>query len=221
MDLISKSTPLRILLVEDSEHDRVAFRRSFKKSQVPCEITECEHAEAALGLIKSDASQFDIMVADYKLPGITGLDLCKGLLAEETPFPLVILTGTGSEKLAVEALKAGVNDYIIKDPSQCYFELLPVVLREVVRKHVDRLACKRTEQALRESEEQLHSLIQNIQAAVVVHGPDTKIIKCNKASQNLLGLTEDQLLGKKAIDPLWRFFNGNVSLIIYSIISIK
>ncbi|MFC1798642.1 PAS domain S-box protein [Thermodesulfobacteriota bacterium] len=70
---------------------------------------------------------------------------------------------------------------------------------------------KRAEKALRDSEEQLHTLLQNIQAAVVVHGPDTKIIKCNKASQKLLGLTEDQMLGKKAIDPLWRFYNEDGS----------
>lgn len=70
---------------------------------------------------------------------------------------------------------------------------------------------KRVEEALRESEEQYRSLLQNIQAAVVVHGPDTKIIKCNKLSQELLGLTEDQLLGKKAIDPSWKFFNEDGS----------
>jgi two-component system, cell cycle sensor histidine kinase and response regulator CckA len=70
---------------------------------------------------------------------------------------------------------------------------------------------KRANEAMRESEEQLLSLLQNIQAAVVVHGPDTKILKCNKASQELLGLTEGQMLGKKADDPLWIFLNEDGS----------
>jgi len=55
------------------------------------------------------------------LPGISGLYLCKELLDEETPLPLVILTGKGSEELAVEALKAGVDDYIVKDPGRGLF----------------------------------------------------------------------------------------------------
>jgi len=65
----------------------------------------------------------------------------------------------------------------------------------------------KSEESLRDSEEQLRSLLQNIQTAVVVHGPDTKIIKCNKASQELLGLTEDQMLGQKSSAPIWMLFD--------------
>ena len=71
---------------------------------------------------------------------------------------------------------------------------------------------KRAAKTLWESKEQLHSLLQNIQAAVVVHGPDTKIINCNKLSQELLGLTESQMLGKQAVDPAWKFFNEDGSV---------
>ena len=53
----------------------------------------------------------------------------------------------------------------------------------------------------------MYALLQSIQAAVVVHGPGTEIITCNKAAQELLGLTEEQILGKKAIDPAWNFCN--------------
>jgi len=45
--------------------------------------------------------------------------------------------------------------------------------------------------------EKLASIVENIKAAIVVHGPDTKIKKCNKVAQELLGLTEEQMLGKK------------------------
>jgi PAS domain S-box-containing protein len=68
-----------------------------------------------------------------------------------------------------------------------------------------------SDSALRESGEQLNTLLQSIQAAVVVHGPDTNIIKCNKTSQELLGLTENQMLGKESIDPYWKFLNENGS----------
>ncbi|HEX5337624.1 MAG TPA: PAS domain S-box protein, partial [Gallionella sp.] len=65
---------------------------------------------------------------------------------------------------------------------------------------------KRAEEEIRQSEEQYRTLIQKIQAAVIVHGADTKILTSNSMAQELLGLTEDQLSGKMAIDPDWHFF---------------
>lgn len=65
---------------------------------------------------------------------------------------------------------------------------------------------KLSEQALRESEVKYRTLIQKIQVAVVVHGADTGILTANPAAQEILGLPEDQLLGKTALDPVWHFF---------------
>ena len=73
----------------------------------------------------------------------------------------------------------------------------------VLRTRIER---RQAETAMRESEEKYRTLIQNIQAAVVVHSADTQIIISNSMAQEILGLTEDQLLGKMAIDPAWHFF---------------
>ncbi len=70
---------------------------------------------------------------------------------------------------------------------------------------------KLMEDALRDSKESLHDLLQNIQAGVVVHGPDTKIKDCNKVALDLLGLTKDQMFGGKAIDRSWKFYNEDDS----------
>ncbi|MFC1841300.1 PAS domain S-box protein [Thermodesulfobacteriota bacterium] len=62
------------------------------------------------------------------------------------------------------------------------------------------------EQRLRKLEKDKRwSLIQSIQAAVVIHSSDTKIVQCNQIAQNLFGLTENQMMGKEAIDPVWNF----------------
>ena len=68
---------------------------------------------------------------------------------------------------------------------------------------------KQMKAALRESEDKYRTLIQKIQTAVVVHGPDTQILICNPTAQELLGLTENQLLGKTAIDKDWHFLNAD------------
>ncbi len=71
---------------------------------------------------------------------------------------------------------------------------------------------KQVEETLRASEEKYRTLIQKIQVAVIVHGTDTGILTCNSKAQELLGLTEDQLLGKTAIDPDWHFFREDSSV---------
>lgn len=161
----NRSKRLRILLVEDNEHDRIAFRRAFHKSQVECKITECVRAEQALERLRADTSSFDLVVVDHKLPGISGFELCKTLLVEETPLPLVLLTGKGSESLAVDALKAGVDDYIVKDLSESYLDLLPVVLLQAVRSYADRTARQQAEEKLLTYHQRLRSLASALSLA--------------------------------------------------------
>jgi PAS domain S-box-containing protein len=166
MNPTETSSRLRILLVEDDEHDRLAFHRAFEKSSVACEIRDCIWAEEALLQVLADASLFDVVVVDYKLPAMSGLDLCKELLGKKTPLPLVLMTGRGSQELAIEALKAGVDDYIVKEHGQGFLDLLPVVLPEIVRKHGDRVARQRAEEALRKAYDELEQRVQERTAEV-------------------------------------------------------
>lgn len=141
--------PLRVLLVEDNKYDRQFVCEALRKHFSATEVTECEQAEKALRLLRADASSFDVAVVDHVLPGMSGLDFCRTLLAEEIPVPLVILTGRGTEQLAVEALQAGVDDYVVKDLDEQWLELLPLVLGKVVRRHADRLSRQQVEDQLR------------------------------------------------------------------------
>ncbi|MDY7010557.1 MAG: ATP-binding protein [Planctomycetota bacterium] len=143
------SNRIRILLIEDDRHDVTAFGRAFKKAERSALITTSERAEDALKQLRTTPESFDIAVVDHKLPGISGMELCKTLLAEKVPLPLVILTGNGSEDLAVESLKAGVDDYVIKKPDEGYLNLVPLVLTEAVRKYEDRQARREAEESLR------------------------------------------------------------------------
>jgi len=70
---------------------------------------------------------------------------------------------------------------------------------------------KRSEKAMRREQEQWQRLFRSIQVAVVVHDADTKIIKCNRVAQELLGLSEEQMLGKEISDPVWKFLREDGS----------
>lgn len=132
--------PLRILLVEDDEFDVAVFRRAFLRSQIPCKILRCSRAEEALTALREAKVDLDLLVADHHLPGITGLELCRALLDKNAPFALALLTGGGSEQIAIKALKAGVQEYIVKDSNPEFLEILPLVLRQVAWRHRDQLA---------------------------------------------------------------------------------
>ncbi|MCP4538633.1 MAG: PAS domain S-box protein [Chloroflexi bacterium] len=217
------SDPLRILLVEDSEHDVMAFRRAFKKSQIFSEITHYVRAEKALERLGTDPASFDLVVTDHKLPGMTGLELCLELLERETPLPLVILTGTGSEHLVIKALKTGVSDYLVKDPDYGYLDLLPVVLPGVVQQYEDRLARQQAEEgqhkalaarekalvrvleathALRESEEQFRKLFEQSNDAIIIHTMDAQIQDVNSRMVEMIGYEKDVLLVMTVTDLL-------------------
>lgn len=76
---------------------------------------------------------------------MTGLELFREVRAQNVTIPFVIITGAGSEYLAVEALKAGVDDYIIKDVAQGFLDLLPILLPEVLQNYRNRAARQHVE----------------------------------------------------------------------------
>lgn len=183
----NKTRHLRILLIEDSEHDFIAFRRAFQKSKTSIEITRFVRAEDALERLMVDTSGFDLVVSDYKLPGMSGLELCKRLLDKNFSFPIVMLIGTGSNGLGVEALKSGVDDYLIKDPELGYIDQLPIILLDTVRKHSDRLASKQPDADM---------VYSNILYPVIIED-QTELIRCFSPNGSLTFVN----------DPYCRTFN--------------
>ncbi|MBI5185028.1 MAG: response regulator [Nitrospinae bacterium] len=187
---------LRLLLVEDSEHDRLAFHRALKKSGVPCEIIEFERAEDALARLKSGESPYDIIVSDHNLPGLSGLDLFRELLARKISLPLVLLTGSGTEETAVEALKAGVHDYIIKDELGGYLDLLPVTLIGVVKSHREKWLRIQAEEKLKAAREHAQRLIDSSLDMIISADKDRNVVEFNRAAQEIFGYTKEEVLGK-------------------------
>jgi len=85
--------------------------------------------------------------------------------------------------------------------------------RQVIVAHENITERKRVEEALRESEDRLRHLVHHLHSGVVVHAPDTQIIIANKQAATILGISIDQMKGKTAIDPAWRFVREDESIL--------
>jgi signal transduction histidine kinase/FixJ family two-component response regulator len=103
-----------ILIVDDSETDRFTYRRYLESSRdLGCNILDSESAEDALELCYRDCP--DVILLDYVLPDMNGLEFLQDLAEHLETLPLVIMmTGQGREAIAVEAMKHGARDYLVK-----------------------------------------------------------------------------------------------------------
>jgi two-component system, sensor histidine kinase and response regulator len=104
--------PLKILIVDDDQVDRMAVRRALKTAQVQTEIAEASTCAEAITMLKTVS--FDCAFLDYQLPDQDGLALVQMIRSEGILSPLIMLTGQGDEQIAVELMKAGATDYLSK-----------------------------------------------------------------------------------------------------------
>jgi len=190
-----KSRPFRILLVEKSEHDFLAFRRAFEKSRFAYEITRYVRSEDALERLEADAASFDLVVTEQKLPGMSGLELSKELIGLKMSLPMVLLTGAESESLPLEALKTGFDDYLVKDTTRGYPGLLPVLLLNVVRKHEYRREIKRAEKE-NMTLAPYDAISENLTEMVCRLLPDRTLTYVNDACCRYFSKKREELLGQ-------------------------
>lgn len=134
---------LRVLIVDDSFEDREILKRYLKKvSEYHFQLTEAKDVEEAIGHINHLPP--DLMFVDFNMPGATGIDLLEKLRKfNNYDFPIIMLTGEGSESVAVSAMKIGVGDYLIKD------EINPNSVRIAIIATLDRFNMEKTIEAQR------------------------------------------------------------------------
>ncbi|VAX20495.1 hypothetical protein MNBD_NITROSPINAE02-170 [hydrothermal vent metagenome] len=190
--------PLRIVLVDDSEADRLAFSRAFKNSDIKSEITFFTTAEEALELLLSQPDSFDIVISDYALPDLNGLDFLKAALDAKILAPLVLLTGSGSEKIAIDAFKAGIHNYIIKDSACQYLDVLPDTIYEIAQARHYKDHIVHVEEALEESDKRYRTLVELLPDAVVVH-TDRIIVYANQAALEIMGVPSIEKIAGKSV----------------------
>ena len=114
----------KILYIEDD----AGLARLMEKRMERFGLTVDTAGTGEDGIRKFHENTYDVILVDNYLPGISGLDVLKKIHPGEFDTPLIFITSSGDERLAIEALKSGAADYMIKDPGQTYFDLLPSVM---------------------------------------------------------------------------------------------
>ncbi len=143
---------VRILLVEDDQDHAELIRRTLGRQDPPIAVTAVNGGDACLAALAAEMPS--AVLLDYSLPGMSGLDVLERIRAAHFSVPVIMVTGQGDERVAVQAMKSGAADYVLKTSG--YAATLPTVLHKVLKQHAlaednERLYAE-TQRRLRESE---------------------------------------------------------------------
>jgi two-component system cell cycle sensor histidine kinase/response regulator CckA len=183
----NETHPLRLLHLEDNSDDADLLRHTLAAEGLKFEIVHAANRqkfEAAL-----DGSHFDLIITDYSIPGWNGLEALARVRHHNPEIPFIFFSGALGEERAVEALKGGATDYVLKDRLA---RLAPVIRRALSEVEVQR---KRTqaEQALREAESRYRTVFEQSPEAIVLLDPQTTLpLDFNDAACRLLGYSRPQ-----------------------------
>jgi len=142
-----KDRKIRLLLVEDDKVDQMAFERFARSENLPYDYTIAGSLAEAKEILKSIS--FDVIIVDYMLGDGTSFELFD--LFKD--IPVIVTTGTGNEEVAVEAMKLGACDYLIKDPEDNYLKTLPSTVELALKR-------KQTEKELQNYHDRLESMVK-------------------------------------------------------------
>jgi PAS domain S-box-containing protein len=203
---IKNRQSLRVLIVEDSEDDALLIIRDLKKGGYNAAYKRVETAAAMKKALNE--KQWDIILCDYKMPKFNAPSAIALLKEANVDIPLIIVSGTIGEDLAVECMRLGAHDYIMKDNLS---RLCPAIARELEESEVrkkQRQAESQREAAfetLRENEIRYRELLDNMGRGVSVYetrnnGEDFIFKEYNAAAERFDNTPRVQAIGRSVVD---------------------
>lgn len=172
---------LQILIVEDSEDDAELVARALRRGG--CDLTY-QRVETPAAMAAALARPgWDLVIADYTMPHFNGLSALKLLREKELDLPFILVSATIGEEVAVQAMKAGANDYVMKHNLA---RLWPAVERE--------LGDAEVRHAHRQAESRYRNLFNNVPVGVLITTPDARVFETNPTFVKMLGLEPEASL---------------------------
>lgn len=146
--------PLNILMIEDSEDDAALTILEVRRGGYEPVVKRVETAEDLADAVQS--GKWDVVISDYVMPRFSGLSALKMLRESGLDLPFIIVSGKIGEDVAVDAMKTGAHDYILKDNLA---RLVPAIDREL-REAEDRRQRRKADEALKRAYEELELKVQ-------------------------------------------------------------
>ncbi|MFN8375016.1 MAG: histidine kinase [Anaerolineae bacterium] len=181
---------IRVLLVEDNPGDARLIREMLLDSRD--EEFTLERVETLSAALKEvHESYYDVILLDLSLPDSFGFDTLLKARADIADTAIVVLTGYDDQRVGVQAVQMGAQDYLIKG------DVHPKLLQRTIRYAIER---HRSEIALRRSEEAYRSLINDVfdtsMVAVIILKKDFTVVWCNSATEVYFGISREQIINK-------------------------
>jgi PAS domain S-box-containing protein len=189
--MASPQTPATILVVDDDPGIARLITRELQR--VGIHSASVSSGEEAVGWMKNHHA--DLVLLDLKLPGLGGNDLIDRLDGMHDHLPFIIITGQGDERVAVEMMKRGALDYLVKDVN--FITLVPTVVQRALARLQEKARLTAAEEALRLSQEQYHSLFNTLIEGFCIievvfdshaHPVDCRFLEVNPAFEAQTGL---------------------------------
>ena len=185
------ATPLRILFVEDDPLDVQLEVGALTAAGLACEWERVDTAEAFVARLDA-GPECDLVIADYRLPHFGGLDALRLLRTRHADLPFVLVSGTLGEEAAIEMLRLGATDYVLKQ----HLERLAPVVQRVLKAAEEHRQHARAEGALRDSEARYRSLVDGAPDVILTVGPDDRFTSLNPAFESVLGFRCAEWIGR-------------------------
>jgi PAS domain S-box-containing protein len=181
--------PLRILHLEDNPADTLLVRDQFANDELAAEV---QNVGCRAEFLQALAEQpWDLVLADYRLPDFTGLDALKLVRKKFPDLPFILMSGTLGEQAAIESLKSGATDYILKQNR----DRLPAAVRRAVAEAAERARRQAAEEDLRRSEKEYRLLFEGNPHPMWVFSLETlAILEVNEAATQHYGYSRDEFL---------------------------
>jgi PAS domain S-box-containing protein len=152
-------------------------------------VTTCSSAKEVLAILRDQS--FDVIISDYQMPTMSGLDLLKELRAHGVEIPFILFTGKGREEVAIDALNNGADFYLSKggNPRVQFTELMNLVRHMVVKRQAI--------EAVKHNAERFRAMIENSLDIIAIINPDGGMRYASPSVKKVLGYGAESITGKK------------------------
>jgi two-component system, NarL family, sensor histidine kinase UhpB len=175
--------PVRLLILEDNPMDLELTLSTLTRGGLALESRHVSTREEFVAAFAEGG--WDLILADYWLPGFTGLEALEAVRRVDALLPFVLMSGTLGDERAIESLKSGATDYVLKDN----LARLLAVVRRALAEHQERLHHLATQRALQESEARFDRAVRGSQDGLWDWDPDSGSIYYSPRFRALLGWT--------------------------------